>query len=92
MNIWMASRNQQIIKCPSCKGVSTLRNSRARNIKEKAIRSITWFELYRCKKCGWRGWKANITLEQRAIKKIIIYTLLMIISAFVVYNLLKLVV
>ncbi|MDZ7623176.1 MAG: hypothetical protein U5J96_01835 [Ignavibacteriaceae bacterium] len=88
----MASRNQHIIKCPSCKSASTLRNSRARNIKEKAIRSITWFELYKCKKCGWRGWKANIVLEQKAIKKIIFYTLLMIIAAFVVYNLLKLVV
>jgi hypothetical protein len=34
----------------------------------------------------------NIILEQKAIKKIIIYTLLMIIAAFIVYNLLKLVV
>ena len=88
----MSSRNQHIIKCPSCKTVSALRNSRARNIKEKVIRSITWFELYRCKKCGWRGWKANIILEQRAIKKIIFYTLLMIIAAFIIYNLLKIVV
>ncbi len=88
----MTSRNSKKIQCPSCKSESTLRNSRARNTKEKIIKAITWFELYRCKKCGWRGWKVNINLEQRAIKKIIIYTLLMIISAFVVYNLLKLVV
>ncbi|MBE0572573.1 MAG: hypothetical protein IH618_13605 [Ignavibacteriaceae bacterium] len=88
----MTSRNSKKTICPSCKSESTLRNSRARNTKERIIKAITWFELYRCKKCGWRGWRTNIVLEQRAIKKIIIYTLLMIIAAFVVYNLLKLVV
>lgn len=88
----MTSRNSKKTKCPSCKSESTLRNSRARNTKERIIKTITWFELYRCKKCSWRGWRTNIVLEQRAIKKIIIYTLLMVIAAFVVYNLLKLVV
>jgi len=79
-------------KCPSCKSESTLRNSRARNTKEKILKAIPWFELYRCKKCGWRGWKANINFEQRLIRKILFYGLLMIIAAFVVYNLLKFVV
>lgn len=88
----MTSRNSKKTKCPSCKSESTLRNSHARNTKERIIKVITWFELYRCKKCGWRGWRTNIVLEQRAIKKIIIYTLLMMIAAFIVYNLLKLVV
>jgi len=88
----MTSRNSKKTICPSCKSESTLRNSRARNTKERIIKAITWFELYKCKKCGWRGWKVNIILEQRAIKKIIFYTLLMIIAAFIVYNLLKLVV
>ena len=87
----MAPRRAHI-KCPSCKSESTLRNSRARNNSEKIVRFISWFELYRCKKCGWRGWKMNIHFEQRLIKKIIIYVLLMIMAAFVVYNLLKLVV
>jgi len=88
----MAIHSTKKQKCPSCKSESTLRNSRARNTKEKTIKAITWFELYRCKKCGWRGWKMNIFFEQQLIKKIIIYVLLMIIAAFVVYNLLKLVV
>jgi predicted RNA-binding Zn-ribbon protein involved in translation (DUF1610 family) len=88
----MVSRNSKKTKCPSCKSESTLRNSRARSTKERIIKAITWFELYRCKKCGWRGWRANIILEQRTIKKIIFYALLMIVAAFVVYNLLKFVV
>ncbi len=88
----MTSRNSKKIQCPSCKSESTLRNSRPRNTKERIIKAITWLELYKCKKCGWRGWRTNIILEQRAIKKIIIYTLLMMMAAFIVYNLLKLVV
>jgi len=88
----MATKSLRLSKCPSCKSESTLRNSRARNTKEKMIRSFSWLELYRCKKCGWRGWRANIILEQRTIKKIIFYALLMIVAAFVVYNLLKFVV
>ncbi|NWG29414.1 MAG: hypothetical protein HXY48_12875 [Ignavibacteriaceae bacterium] len=79
-------------ECPSCKSGNTLRSSRARNTKEKVIKTISWFDLYRCKKCGWRGWKMNIYFEQRSIKRILLYVLLMIIAAFVVYNLLKLVV
>jgi predicted RNA-binding Zn-ribbon protein involved in translation (DUF1610 family) len=88
----MAIHSSKKQKCPSCKSESTLRNSRARNNSEKIVRFISWFELYRCKKCGWRGWKANFVFEQRVIKKILFYILLMIIAAFVVYNLLKLVV
>ena len=79
-------------KCPACSNENTLRNSHARTTKERIIKTLTWFELYKCKKCGWRGWKMNIYFEQRLIKKIILYVLLMIIAAFVVYNLLKLVV
>jgi uncharacterized protein with PIN domain len=88
----MASNSLRFSKCPSCKSESALRNSRARDTKEKIIKAITWFELYKCKKCGWRGWKANFVFDQRLIKKMLFYVLLMIIAAFVVYNLLKLVV
>ena len=79
-------------KCPSCKSESTLRNSRSRNTKEKIIKALRLFELYKCKKCGWRGWKANFVFEQRGIKKMLFYILLMALAAFVIYNLLKLVV
>lgn len=82
----------KITECPSCKSGNTLKISRARNTKEKIIKNITWFDLYRCKKCGWRGWKMNIYFKKRSIKRILIYVLPMIIAAFVVYNLLKLVV
>jgi predicted RNA-binding Zn-ribbon protein involved in translation (DUF1610 family) len=88
----MASYSLKKSKCPSCKNESTFRNSRVRNTKEKIIKAITWFDLYRCKKCGWRGWKSNYKFNAQSLKKLLLYFLLMMIAAFVVYNLLKLVV
>jgi predicted RNA-binding Zn-ribbon protein involved in translation (DUF1610 family) len=87
----MAAHKVYYSKCPSCSSESTLRNSRPRNTKERFIRAITWLDLYRCKKCGWRGWKINLRVGQRVIRKLIIYLLLMIAAAFIVYKLLKLV-
>ncbi|MCC7093579.1 MAG: hypothetical protein HND39_13625 [Ignavibacteriota bacterium] len=55
------------------------------------IKYLTWYELYRCKKCGWRGWKANFILNKSMIRRIIFYFILMIIAAIIVYNLLKLI-
>ena len=79
-------------KCPACKNEGELRSSRARNTKERLIKFLTWYDLYRCKKCGWRGWKANFALNKSSIRTIILYLALMILTAFIVYNILKLVV
>ncbi|MBK9099637.1 MAG: hypothetical protein IPM14_16310 [bacterium] len=79
-------------KCPVCGNEGELRNSRARNTKERIIKYLTWYELYRCKKCGWRGWKANFTFNKSLIKTIVLYLVLMVIAAIIVYNILKLVV
>jgi transposase-like protein len=79
-------------KCPSCKSNNTLRTSHPRNTKERILKTITWFQIFRCRKCGWRGWKLNLSIEKKVIKKIVVYILLVAIVALVVYNLLKLVV
>lgn len=86
------SSNKIFSKCPSCKNVGELRNSRARNTKERIIKYVTWYELYRCKKCGWRGWKANFVFSKSFVRNIVLYIVLMIIAAIIVYNILKLVV
>lgn len=41
--------------CPKCKG-SAVRRSRARNFLEELLKKRTQKRLYRCAKCGWRGW------------------------------------
>jgi len=78
-------------KCPSCKSENNLRISRPRSSWEKGLQLLTFFKLYRCKKCGWRGLKLNFSLEAAVKKKIVVYLLLMLITAFVVFNLLKIV-
>lgn len=88
----MAQKFIRIFKCPSCSGVNTLRNSRPRNSKEKILLLVAFIKIYKCRKCGWRGWKINFNIDAKVIKKAAVYFLLVIIAAFVVYNLLKLVV
>ena len=88
----MAQKLLRRFKCPSCSQVSSLRISRARSSKEKLILLIPIVEIYRCRKCGWRGWKFNLLLDQVYIKKSIVYIFLVIITAIIVYNLLKMVV
>jgi len=90
--IWSLRGNPLYSKCPSCQSETTLRNSHTRNTKERIIKTVTWFDIYRCKKCGWRGWKSNYQLSARILRKIIFYLLLMLLAAFIVFNILKLVV
>ena len=88
----MAQKSLFSLKCPSCSSADTLRNSRPRSSKERFIRYVTFFEIYRCKKCGWRGWRMALLLDEGTLKKILFYLLLMVLAAFIVLNILKLVV
>ena len=88
----MSKKTSRLLTCPACSTESILRNSRPRNSKEKLIKFIPILEIYRCKKCGWRGWKINFKINVKIIKKLILYILLMILAAIIVYNILKLVV
>jgi len=88
----MAQKIIRRFKCPSCAGENTLRKTRSRNSKEKLLQLVAFLNNYKCRKCGWRGWKINITIDAKAVKKIVVYLFLVVIAAFVVYNLLKLVV
>lgn len=41
--------------CPHC-GEFGLYRSRSQNVREKILRKLTRFKLYRCRQCKWRGW------------------------------------
>lgn len=84
----MSNSNPLYAKCPSCSSNDALRNSRPRNNRESLIKEVTWFELYRCKKCGWRGFKSSFNFNIRILKKIAMYLLLMGLAAFLVYQVL----
>ncbi len=84
----MTVKNPLYAKCPSCSSADTLRKSRGRSTFEKIVRTVTWFDIYRCKKCGWRGFKSSFMLSFRVVKKILLYILMMIFTAFVVWQVL----
>jgi hypothetical protein len=90
--IWTLRGNPLYSKCPSCLSENTLRNSHTRSTNEKILKTISWFDIYRCKKCGWRGWKSNYQLTARILRKVFFYFLLMLLASFIVLNILKLVV
>ena len=85
----MMIKTFQNSNCPSCSNANSLRNSRPRKNLEKLIKSVTWFDLYRCKNCGWRGYKSNLRLTAKTLKTFLIYLLLMLVSAFIVSQILK---
>ncbi|RKY97787.1 MAG: hypothetical protein DRQ13_04255 [Ignavibacteriae bacterium] len=76
-------------KCPSCSKQSSLRNSRPRNTKEILIKKLTWFQPFRCKSCGWRGFRSTLMIKKGTIKTAFIYLFLMIAASFIVYQLIK---
>jgi len=76
-------------KCPSCSSSGSMRKSRSRTFGEKIIKSITLFGLYRCKKCGWRGYRTKFVLTKKSIKNVFIYLILVLVSALVINQILK---
>jgi len=50
-DVWVVDRPQV---CPDCQ--HGVHRSRARGMREGFIRGLTHQRLYRCEKCGWRGW------------------------------------
>ena len=75
-------RNPQFTKCPSCKAMGTLHRSRSKNMFEQILRRTTFLKTYRCKECGWRGFKSTIILTKRSIRSIILYTLLILLTGY----------
>lgn len=77
-------RNPQFSKCPSCRQSAVLHHSRARNMTEQIIKKITFYKLYRCKECGWRGYLSTIILTSESFKAFIMYGALIILTGFLI--------
>lgn len=75
-------RNPQFSKCPSCKSIGTLHRSRARNTWEQIVRKITFIKIYRCKECGWRGYRSTLIFTKKSLKTLLLYVFLMLITAY----------
>lgn len=71
-------------RCPDCKDIGVLRRSRSRSMWEKIVKKASFFDIYRCRKCGWRGYKSKIKLTFGSVKTILLYVALMLVTAIVI--------
>ncbi|MFH0735966.1 MAG: hypothetical protein V1773_00155 [bacterium] len=78
------SRNPIFRKCPECKAPNVLHRSRARSMFEQAIKRFTFFNIYRCKNCGWRGYLSSLTITKVSLKNLGIYLILMSIAFLII--------
>ncbi|MEJ5350487.1 MAG: hypothetical protein WHS65_02730 [Melioribacteraceae bacterium] len=80
----LISVNPQYSKCPSCKSALTLHSSRARNMREQIIKRITFFKIYRCKECGWRGYMSTYKITKDSLKALLLYSVIILLSAYII--------
>lgn len=84
-----SKRDGSFQKCPDCSSSGTLRSSHSRNIFEAAVKRITFFKIYRCKNCGWRGYKSNLSITAESLKTLAIYIFIALICGIAVRFILK---
>ncbi len=77
--------------CPACNELNALKKSHSRSAAEKFINRTGIYHTFRCKNCGWRGYRMTLTMRNNSFKMFSIYILLLILSIFITYHLLKLV-
>jgi len=75
--------NSQYGVCPACKTTGYLQRSHAKNMFEQIVRKITLFKPYRCKECGWRGFKFTVTFSRHFFKRVLFYLMIMFIAALI---------
>jgi len=70
--------------CPECHAAGTLHRSRARSVFEQILKRISFYNVYRCKNCGWRGYLSTLTITRDSFKNLVIYLTLMGGAAFII--------
>lgn len=75
-------RNPQFSRCPECKTAGSLHRSRSKNLYEQILRRITFLKTYRCKECGWRGFRSTVVVTRKSIRSIVIYLIIILVTAF----------
>jgi hypothetical protein len=81
-------RNPAMGKCPSCKSIGTLNKSHSRTVSEKIVKNLTFYRLYKCKECDWRGFLAIVFFTSRSVFNLLLYLILFSFAGYVIYKLL----
>lgn len=79
----------RVHSCPDCNKPGTLKKSRSRNILEKIIKIISPLSTFRCKECGWRGYKSAYLFTSKSLQAIFIYLILFLVTSYLVSFILK---
>jgi ssDNA-binding Zn-finger/Zn-ribbon topoisomerase 1 len=77
-------KDPQYSKCPKCNSQYSLHRSRARNMAEQIVKKTTFYKIYRCRECGWRGYMSTIVLTSESIKAVLVYGFLILFTAYFV--------
>ena len=66
--------------CPDCGW--RIHHSHTRGLKEKVVRAVTRYKMYRCRECGWRGWmaKASAPMSKHRLRTTLIILLGMLLT------------
>ncbi len=77
-------RDASFSKCPSCNQYNTLRRSKTRSVIEAVVKAGTWFKVYRCTNCGWRGYKSTFIITMDGVKLIATYLFIALATGYAV--------
>jgi predicted RNA-binding Zn-ribbon protein involved in translation (DUF1610 family) len=78
------NKNPLFQECPGCGDSNMLRKSHPRGWNEALIDSLTFYKVYRCRKCGWRGYLSTFNASAITVKAIIFYVLMVVLAAYAV--------
>lgn len=85
----LVRKNPVYENCPSCGVSNSLNRSKARNLWERLVKYFTFYKTYRCKKCGWRGYKTTLTVTSKSVFNLFFYMGIMVVVAIIVLQILK---
>ncbi len=77
-------KNPVFERCPSCSTSGTIYRSHSHNWREKMVKRITFLKLYRCKQCGWRGYRSTAAITVKSLQAFLLYVGIAIIIALIV--------
>jgi len=82
-------KNPLFHTCPGCGELNTLHRSSSHNWKEGFIKKISFFKIYRCTKCGWRGYLSTFNFNISALKFVGYYLGIAVIAALIMFEILS---
>lgn len=76
-------------RCPSCASLNSLHRSRSRSWRETVVKSLSIYKIYRCGKCGWRGYQKTLVITRTSIRNLFLYLSMALIAGYIVIQYLK---